>query len=142
MVNHWFGGKEKLFTAAVFRLPFDPERLLDDVLDGDPGRLGERIVCRFLTVWDAADGGVFAALVRSIAGYEQASSILRDILMKNIFGWIVATIEADQPQLRAALVPVSWSGSVWCATSRVSSRPRRLTPNSLSRRWPRRCSAT
>lgn len=56
MVKHWFGGKEQLFAEAVLRLPLDPNSLLDDLLAGDVDTLGERIVCRFLTTWDAREG--------------------------------------------------------------------------------------
>ena len=66
MVNHWFGGKEALFTAAL-DLPVDPAEVLAEVLPGDPEHLGERIVARFLTIWDATGGGPLAALLRSIA---------------------------------------------------------------------------
>ena len=36
MVNHWFGGKEALFTAAL-DIPVDPAVLLREVV---PGRSG------------------------------------------------------------------------------------------------------
>ena len=35
MVNHWFGGKEALFTAAL-DLPIDPSTLVAEVVPGDP----------------------------------------------------------------------------------------------------------
>ena len=42
MVNHWFGGKDSLFTAAL-DLPIDPATILAEVVPGDPEHLAERI---------------------------------------------------------------------------------------------------
>ncbi|MEK6439743.1 TetR/AcrR family transcriptional regulator [Pseudonocardia sp. T1-2H] len=53
MVNHWFGGKDALFTASL-DLPVDPEAIMAQVLPGDPEQIGERIVAMFLQVWDGA----------------------------------------------------------------------------------------
>ena len=39
MVNHWFGGKEPLFTAAL-DFPIDPTRLIAELAPGDPEELG------------------------------------------------------------------------------------------------------
>lgn len=103
MVNHWFGGKEGLFAEAVLRFPFSPKEILAHLLDGPLETLGERIVRRFLTVWDTADGGVFVALVRSVAGHEQATHVLRDFFIKYVFSGVVSATGADHPELRATL---------------------------------------
>ncbi|WP_236788774.1 TetR/AcrR family transcriptional regulator [Amycolatopsis sp. GM8] len=103
MVNHWFGGKDSLFAQAVLELPFDPQMVVDTLLEGEVDTLGERIVRRFVTVWDSTSGGVFPALVRSLASHDKAAIGLRDFLIKNILDKIVAQIKTDQPQLRATL---------------------------------------
>jgi AcrR family transcriptional regulator len=104
MVNHWFGGKEGLFAEAVLKLPFNPQELVEHVLDGDVADLGARIVRLFLTTWDNTGGGMFAALVRSIASHEQASHALRDFLVKHVIARILAKVAPDQLDFRAALV--------------------------------------
>ncbi len=43
MVNHWFGGKEALFSEAL-QLPVNPAEVMTAIVPGDPERLGERIV--------------------------------------------------------------------------------------------------
>ena len=103
MVNHWFGGKEALFTAAL-QLPINPAEVLAAVLPGDPERLGERIVARFLTIWDQAGGGPLAAVLRSIAGHEDAARMLREFIGKVMVQRIVAAVAPNRPELRAALV--------------------------------------
>jgi AcrR family transcriptional regulator len=103
MVNHWFGGKEALFTA-VMDLPVNPADLLAEVVPGAPENLGERLVSRFLAVWDATGGGPLAAVVRSIAGHETAARLMRQFITGVLVPRVVATVAPDQPELRASLV--------------------------------------
>jgi len=103
MVNHWFGGKEGLFAQAVLQLPFDPAELIAQVMDGPADSLGERIVRRFLTVWDATDGGAFPALVRSLAGHDQAALRLKEFLVRNMLRTVAERSCPDRPDLRATL---------------------------------------
>jgi AcrR family transcriptional regulator len=103
MVNHWFGGKEALFTASV-DLPVAPAEIRDQVMPGDPEQLGARIVERFLAVWDATGGGPLAALLQSVAGHDDAARMLREFITENLVGPIVATAAPDAPAMRGALV--------------------------------------
>ena len=102
MVNHWFGGKEALFTAAL-DVPIDPDTVLAQVLPGDPERLGARIVTAFLGVWDATGGGPLAALIRSVAGHEAAARMMREFVGRVILGRFVRAVAPDRPEERAAL---------------------------------------
>lgn len=103
MVNHWFGGKEALFTASL-DLPVDPNVLIAQVVPGDPEHLGERIVGRFLTIWDHAGGGrPLAALIRSVASHETAARLMRQFVSRIIERRIVASVAPDHVDLRAAL---------------------------------------
>nr|WP_130346657.1 TetR family transcriptional regulator [Herbihabitans rhizosphaerae] len=104
MVNHWFGGKEGLFGEAILKLPFNPRELVPVLLDGPRDQLGERIARTFLTVWDERGGGVFAALVRSVAAHEQAQHALRDLFIKHVMTPLVSEVSPDGDHLRATLV--------------------------------------
>lgn len=102
MVNHWFGGKEGLFTAVV-SIPFNPAELIKEFLEGDPERLAERMVRRFLTIWDSAGGDEFLALMRSVATHETAARMLREFVTSALFGRLTRALGSDQPDLRASL---------------------------------------
>ncbi|MGW3467891.1 TetR/AcrR family transcriptional regulator [Saccharopolyspora sp. NPDC000995] len=102
MVNHWFGGKDGLFTAAV-HIPINPAEVVPELLAGDLEQLAERLLRRFLTVWDNAEGGQFAALVRSIAANENAVAMLREFIQNVMFNRLIKVLGVDQPELRAAL---------------------------------------
>jgi AcrR family transcriptional regulator len=103
MVNHWFGGKEALFSVAL-ELPVNPAALVAELLPGDPEQLGERIVARFLTVWDQTGGGPLAAVMRSIASHEDAARMLREFIGTVLVGRLVTKVAPDRADLRAGLV--------------------------------------
>lgn len=103
MVNHWFGGKEALFTASL-HIPFDPAVVMPQVLAGDREQLGERLVHRFLTTWDATGGAPLASVIRSVASHEAAARMLREFVTRVILARIVGAVAPDRPELRAALV--------------------------------------
>lgn len=102
MVNHWFGGKDGLFVAAM-DLPINPEQLIQRVLDGGVEELGERIVRTFLSVWDTTGGGAFVALLRSVANHEQAARMMREFITQTVFARLAAAVGPDRSDLRAAL---------------------------------------
>ncbi|KAA5831201.1 TetR family transcriptional regulator [Saccharopolyspora hirsuta] len=102
MVNHWFGGKAGLFSAAV-HIPVNPDEIVPMLLTGDREHLAERLLRRFLAVWDNAEGGQFAALVRSIASNENAVAMLREFIQNVMFEKLIKALDVDQPDLRGAL---------------------------------------
>jgi AcrR family transcriptional regulator len=102
MVNHWFGGKESLFTA-VLDLPVDPGAVLADVVPGDPERLAERIIGRLLEVWDATGGAPLAAVLQSVAAHDAAARMLREFVSRVLVAKVVSAVAPDQRELRAGL---------------------------------------
>jgi len=110
MVNHWFGGKDNLFAAAVLELPFNPVEVIGDLGAGPPEHIGDRVVRRFIAIWDATGGGQFAALLRSVTTHRQAADALRDIFVNHIFGPLMQQSGVDQPQLRANLFATQMVG--------------------------------
>ena len=102
MVNHWFGGKQGLFGAAVLELPVNPFDLLDGLMDGPDEELGQRMVRLFLTIWDS-DGGRLPALVRSITQQDAAAHAIRDLFVNQIVEPLIRRLGSDRSTLRATL---------------------------------------
>jgi AcrR family transcriptional regulator len=102
MVNHWFGGKEPLFVAAL-DLPADPAAILGEALAGDPEHLAERIIGRLLRVWDETGGAQLSTLIQSIASHEVAASLLREFIGRVLVGKVLSIVAPDRPELRASL---------------------------------------
>ncbi|MGH3824543.1 MAG: TetR/AcrR family transcriptional regulator [Pseudonocardiaceae bacterium] len=109
MVNHWFGGKDGLFVAAL-QLPVNPEQIVRQVLDGEPGQAAERVLRTFLSVWDTEGGGALTALVRSIASHEAAARMMREFVSRVVLGRIVSAVAPDQLELRTALCGTQMTG--------------------------------
>src|ERR671915_1537225 len=51
LVLHYFGSKAALFAAAL-EIPFEPEEVVQRVLDGPRSQLGRRLALFFLSIWD------------------------------------------------------------------------------------------
>jgi AcrR family transcriptional regulator len=102
MVNHWFGGKEPLFVAAL-DLPVDPATALNEVLPGDPEHLAERILSRFLQTWDATGAAQLSTLIQSIASHDAAAGLLREFITRVLVVKVLAAVAPDRPELRATL---------------------------------------
>lgn len=103
MVHHWFGSKDALFTASL-DIPLDPAVVFPELLRGRRDQLGERLVTRFLTLWDATGGAPLASMLRSVAAHDAAARMLREFVTRVILTRVVATLGPDQPDLRASLV--------------------------------------
>ncbi|MFP5072904.1 TetR family transcriptional regulator [Pseudonocardia nantongensis] len=104
MVNHWFGGKEALFTATL-DIPLDPAVIRNEVLPGDPDEIGRRIVRRFLRIWDTAgNGGAMAVLLRSVTTHDVAARMLREFVTRALLRPVVERVAPDRHSERGAMV--------------------------------------
>lgn len=110
MVNHWFGGKDGLFAEAVLKLPFKPQEIIEILVASPADEIGETIVRTFLSRWDESGGGVFTALVRSIASHEEAAAMLRDFFFKHVFKGVIGKYAPDNHDFRATLIATQLVG--------------------------------
>ena len=108
LVHHYFGGKPEVF-AAVVDLRDDPAALIARVLAGPREQVGEALVRTFLMVWDSEEGRErFLALVRSAMSHDEATRMLREFLIHEVFGRVTAAlahegVDREELQLRAGL---------------------------------------
>jgi AcrR family transcriptional regulator len=104
LVRRFFGGKEQLFTEVAAAV-VDPASALAAVADGPPGEAGERLLRYFLgLLGEVHQPGPLLGLIRSAVTSEHAAGVLRRFLAETVLGGIAAGLDADQPELRAALV--------------------------------------
>lgn len=110
LVHHYFGTKRQLFAAAV-DLPVDPRPVIAAIVAGDRDTVGVRLARTFLSVWDAeTNRSPMVALIRSATSNEQAATMLREFITREIFGNVTAGLEVPQPQLRASLAASQMMG--------------------------------
>jgi AcrR family transcriptional regulator len=102
LVHHFYGSKERLFTAAM-RLPVVPSEVLAAAFAeadrrGDSFSPGEHLVRTALTVWESSQVlGIFIGLLRSALTSDAAASMLREFLTDAIIGPIAALTRARHP---------------------------------------------
>ncbi|WP_031470698.1 TetR/AcrR family transcriptional regulator [Sciscionella sediminilitoris] len=110
MINHWFGGKDALFTEAVLQLPFRPADIAASVLDGPVEELGERFVRTVLRVWDSAGGGQMTAVLRSFASNNEAVQAFREQMLDKVFLPLAERLQVEDAAFRATLCASQMAG--------------------------------
>jgi len=111
LVHHYFGTKEQLFMEAV-QVPIDPRDFVPEILSGDHGDIGVRLVRVFLRVWDSPASAAAAALMRSAMNNDWTLRLLREFLVTQILRRLVNHLghEPTEGALRASLVASQMAG--------------------------------
>ncbi|SCG66567.1 TetR family transcriptional regulator [Micromonospora halophytica] len=111
LVHHYFGSKVELFRTAV-RTAVDPEGLLSDLFAGDVDTLGERMVARFLEVWEGGAGANASALLRTAVTGGPTADLVREAVLPAVAGELLRRLGVDRREasLRAALIASQLSG--------------------------------
>ena len=102
LVSFHFGRKDGLFAAALSR-PVHPAQLVAELAGGGVDGLGERLVRRLVALLDQRAGDGFVAAERTRATNERAAELLRGFVEREVLAPLAAAIDADRPELRAAL---------------------------------------
>lgn len=106
LVHHYFGAKEQVFAAAM-ELPFQPEEVVNHILDGPQNELGERFVRLYLRLWEDQDNRTpFFALLRSVTTNDQAAALLREFMDRAVFGRVSERLGVPRLRLNAAFSQV------------------------------------
>jgi AcrR family transcriptional regulator len=102
LVMHYFGSKKALFRASI-DFPVEPAVFLPKLLEPGVDGLGERLVRFFLDTWDSPAGRPMLALIRSVVTNEDAATLLREFVSREVLGRLAKALEVDQQRLRASL---------------------------------------
>lgn len=113
MINHHFGSKEKLFTACL-DVPLDPKSHIEQALSGSRDGLPERLLTRFLSLWDSPHGTAAAAVLRTSMRHEWSAKLMREFVIKRAMGPIMDSLEfpPDEANWRVNLVASQLLGLV------------------------------
>jgi AcrR family transcriptional regulator len=104
LVIHYFGSKEALFAQAL-ELPIRPAEVIARGMAVGREQLGLFIVRTFLETWDAPETRVrLMAMLRSALTNEAAMGMMRDLLVREVFGPITTALGVPDAELRATLV--------------------------------------
>jgi len=104
LVLHYFGSKEELFEAAL-ELPVRPADIFARGDAAGRDRLGATVVRAFLEAWEPPETRVrLTAMLRSALTNETAMTMIRDLLVREVFGPITQALGVPDAELRATLV--------------------------------------
>ena len=103
LVHRFFGSKDELFVAAM-ALAVSPSDLVERLLAGGVDGVGERLVLAIVSLLDTPGAfAPFLALIRGAVSNEQAATMLREFLTREVLGRLAAAAAPDAPELRASL---------------------------------------
>ena len=103
LVHRFYGSKDDLFVAALAGA-MNPDERIPEVVEGDVGTLGERLIGYFFSVWEQPPGrDVMIAMLRSAATNEHAATLLREFISGEVLGRIAASLGEADSDLRATL---------------------------------------
>ncbi|MEE4274892.1 MAG: TetR family transcriptional regulator [Thermoleophilia bacterium] len=110
LVLHYFGSKEDLFAAAL-ELPVSPQQIFARGAAAGADQLGAVIVRTFLEAWEPPETRVrLMAMLRSAMTNEIAMGMVRDLLVREVFGPITQALGVPDAPLRATLVGSQFVG--------------------------------
>jgi AcrR family transcriptional regulator len=104
LIYHYFGDKEGLLSAAV-ELPVDMVAVFGGV-GGDPGRAGEELVRRVVTLWEQHPEirERMIAILRTGLSHDRAAQLVRDLLSSNLLAALGGALASDRRELRTGLI--------------------------------------
>jgi AcrR family transcriptional regulator len=110
LVIHYFGSKDALFAAAL-ELPVRPSEAFSRGMAAGVEQLGATVVRAFLEAWEPPDSRLrLVAMLRSALTNETAMGMIRDLLVREVFGPITVALGVPDAQLRATLVGSQFLG--------------------------------
>lgn len=102
LVMHFFGSKDGLFEAAIKASM--PVALMVGALEGDESGIGERLLTRYLELWeDPAHGPRLSAVLHAAAATPATAALLKELLARELLGPIARRLSGDHPEVRALL---------------------------------------
>lgn len=101
LLQHYFGGKEQLFTAAV-ELPFEPREVVEKIAQAPEGAQGERMARVFFGIWeDPVRRAPILALLRSAMAHESASLLMRQFAKRVMVSRVAPSLAGPDAEVRA-----------------------------------------
>jgi AcrR family transcriptional regulator len=104
LIVQLFGSKPGLFSAVV-EWPFDASQVGAQIREVPPGKVGEYVARVFIGHWDRDEHrNPIVSLIHAALSDSAAAAMLREFITVNLTLPAVERVEADRPQLRAALL--------------------------------------
>jgi len=102
LVLHYYESKDAIFREAV-RFPVDPAEFIPGLVAPGVDGLGDRLVRFFVDTWDSPAGGAMLGVIRSVVANDDAATLMREFITREVLGRLAKALDIDEPQLRASL---------------------------------------
>lgn len=102
LVLHYYESKDAIFREAV-RFPVDPAEFIPGLVAPGVDGLGDRLVRFFVDTWDSPAGGAMLGVIRSVVANDDAATLMREFITREVLGRLAKALDVDEPQLRASL---------------------------------------
>jgi len=102
LVLHYYESKDAIFREAV-RFPVDPAEFIPALVAPGVDGLGDRLVRFFVDTWDSPAGGAMLGVIRSVVANDDAATLMREFITREVLGRLAKALDVDEPQLRASL---------------------------------------
>jgi AcrR family transcriptional regulator len=110
LVIHYFGSKDALFAEAL-ELPMRPGEVFARGMAAGADQIGRTVVRTFLEAWEPPETRIrLVAMLRSALTNDAAMDMIRDLLVREVFGPITEALGVPDAQLRATLVGSQFVG--------------------------------
>lgn len=110
LVTHYFGSKQQLFLS-VLDFPFEPDRLVDDLLANGPEHVGHGLATLVIsTLSEPESRQTLVGLMRAAASEDEAAALVRQFLTERLLTPLARLLSGDRPELRAALIGSHMTG--------------------------------
>jgi AcrR family transcriptional regulator len=109
-VRHWFADKARLLTATLGVTEIEPDRVMEQVVDGPMETLGERLVETMLSVWGFDGGSTVRMVVPAVMADPGLRGLLPQFIGAAILGPVMRALDAPDAPLRTALVASQMAG--------------------------------
>ena len=104
LVVHFFGSKQELFLK-VMELPFEPEEIVPQVLEGPKSEAGVRLARFAVGMIENQDSrNVLTGVLRAAASEPHAAELARELVANRVVAAFARSLAVDQPELRANLI--------------------------------------
>ena len=111
LVLRYYESKEQLFQQAI-GWPFPPGDLIAQLVDGDPGGIGDRLARFVVDAWEGEGGERIVALVRAAGAHDDAARALGEFLTHGIVEPAAAALRVRTTTLRTAIASAQLLGIV------------------------------
>jgi AcrR family transcriptional regulator len=102
LVLHYYESKDAIFREAV-RFPVDPAEFIPGLVAPGVDGLGDRLVRFFIDTWDSPAGGAMLGVIRSVVANDDAATLMREFITREVLGRLAKALDVDEPQVRASL---------------------------------------